>query len=300
MAALIRAAGAVLWRPGSAGAEVAVVHRPKYGDWSLPKGKLDPGEHPLTAACREVVEETGVTPTAGRRLPAVRYEVPGPDGPEPKVVDYWSMRARAGDDRFEPNREVDEIRWLPPADAAALLTYDHDRPLIDAFTALHPVTGTVLLIRHAKAGSRKAWTGSDGTRPLDSNGQADAVRIARVLPWFDPARIVSAEPARCVQTVEPLAASLGLDIEIDPVFGEEQHADDPKRAAKRLRTLPRGDGDTVVVCSQGAVIPETVAHLAATSGLVLGAVVSRKGSAWALSFRGTALLAADYLPNLGP
>lgn len=300
MAALIRAAGAVLWRPGNAGAEVAVVHRPKYGDWSLPKGKLDQGEHPLTAACREVVEETGVTPSPGARLPTVHYEVPGPDGPEPKVVDYWSMRARAGDDQFEPNREVDEIRWLPPADAAVLLTYDHDRPLIDAFTALHPVTGTVLLIRHGKAGSRKAWKGPDDTRPLDSEGQADAVRIARVLPWFDLERIVSAEPVRCVQTLEPLAAALGIDIEIDPVFGEEQHADDPKRAAERLRNLPRGGGNTVAVCSQGAVIPDTVAHLAATSGLVLGEVVSRKGSAWVLSFRGTTLVAADYLRNLGP
>lgn len=168
----VRAAGAVLWRPAGADVEVAVIHRPRYDDLSLPKGKLDPGEHPLIAACREVVEETGVTPVVGPRLPTVSYLAPGAAGPVPKTVDYWAMRAASTHHEFTPNREVDDVRWLPPAEARALLTYDHDRPLIDAFTALQPITGTALLIRHGQAGSRETWSGDDRLRPVDKIGRA--------------------------------------------------------------------------------------------------------------------------------
>ena len=97
-AAAIRAAGAVLWRPAGRGTQVAVVHRPKYDDWGLPKGKLEPGEHPLLAAVREVSEETGLQVTLGQRLPPVRYLVDG----QPKVVDYWAARTPASAWRVHP------------------------------------------------------------------------------------------------------------------------------------------------------------------------------------------------------
>jgi phosphohistidine phosphatase SixA/ADP-ribose pyrophosphatase YjhB (NUDIX family) len=295
-APVVRAAGAVLWRPAADGiAEVALVHRPRYDDWSLPKGKLDRGEHPLVAACREVVEETGIAPVAGPRLPTVAYTVAG----APKTVDYWVMRAKATAHEFTPNDEVDGLRWVPQDGALDLLTYAHDRPLVERFAALHPVTGIVLLIRHGKAGSRKAWPGDDHDRPLDEEGQAQAARLAAVLPCYAPERLVSADPVRCVQTMDPLAAALGIEVETDPVFSEEQHPQDPGRAADRLRKLAASTG-VVAVCSQGAVIPDVVRQLIADLDLDPESVVSRKGSVWVLSFRGETVVAADYVPNLEP
>ena len=114
----VQAAGGVVSRDG----RVALVHRPRYDDWSLPKGKLDPGESFEDAALREVAEETGLRCRLVRELPAVEYEVRG----RPKLVRYWAMEV-VGETPFVPNDEVDEVRWVEPAEALALLSYDRDR-----------------------------------------------------------------------------------------------------------------------------------------------------------------------------
>lgn len=126
---MIEAAGAVLWRRDGAGIEVAVIGRPKYGDWTLPKGKLDDGETALEAALREVEEETGQRARPGDYLGETRYLHRGRD----KVVSYWSMEALGGD--FVAGDEVDEVRWLPLDEASAMLSYDRDRELLDRFRA---------------------------------------------------------------------------------------------------------------------------------------------------------------------
>jgi 8-oxo-dGTP diphosphatase len=124
-AAEVKAAGGVVWRRGPSGVEVAVVHRPKYDDWSLPKGKLDPGESWEEAALREVEEEIGLRCDLGRELPSISYT---DDKGRDKVVRYWMMQPRDGE--FVPNREVDEVRWLVPSAAVELLTYEFDRDLV--------------------------------------------------------------------------------------------------------------------------------------------------------------------------
>jgi 8-oxo-dGTP pyrophosphatase MutT (NUDIX family) len=121
----VKAAGGVLLRDG----RVAVAHRPRYDDWSFPKGKLDPGESWEHAALREVEEETGMHCRLGRELPPVEYDVVKGR----KVVRYWLMEPEAGE--FHPNEEVDEVRWLSPDEAASLLSYDHDRALLREATA---------------------------------------------------------------------------------------------------------------------------------------------------------------------
>jgi 8-oxo-dGTP pyrophosphatase MutT (NUDIX family) len=119
----VRAAGGVVVRDGL----VALVHRPRYDDWTLPKGKLDDGESFEEAALREVDEETGLHARLVRELPSVNYEVRG----RPKVVRYWLMEVES-DEGFVANDEVDEVRWLEPAEALALLTYDRDRGVLAA------------------------------------------------------------------------------------------------------------------------------------------------------------------------
>jgi 8-oxo-dGTP pyrophosphatase MutT (NUDIX family) len=114
----VQAAGGVVMRDG----QVAIVHRPKYDDWSLPKGKLDAGESFEDAALREVEEETGLRCTLVRELPTVRYEVRG----RPKEVRYWAMKVE-DETPFVPGDEVDEVRWVEPQEALALLSYDRDR-----------------------------------------------------------------------------------------------------------------------------------------------------------------------------
>ncbi|MFI9204965.1 NUDIX hydrolase [Streptomyces sp. NPDC053048] len=126
--ALVRAAGCVLWRRGDP-IEIALVHRPKYDDWSWPKGKLKRGEDPLRCAVREVLEETGMRCVPGAALRTSRYVVGG----RPKEVHYWAAEAVGG--AFLPNKEVDRLVWLVPSAARERLTHDRDRPLVDALLA---------------------------------------------------------------------------------------------------------------------------------------------------------------------
>lgn len=126
----VRAAGGVIWRGKGDDLRVVVVHRPRYDDWSLPKGKLDDGESYEDAAVREAREETGYRVRLGRELATVRYT---DQKDRPKTVRYWAMTVEAGD--FTPNDEVDELRWLRPRKAADLLTYRRDRDVLDAFLA---------------------------------------------------------------------------------------------------------------------------------------------------------------------
>jgi 8-oxo-dGTP pyrophosphatase MutT (NUDIX family) len=123
----VSAAGGIVWRRGAGGIEVAVVHRPEHDDWTLPKGKLDPGESSEEAALREVLEETGFRCRLGREVPSVSYE---DRNGRSKVVRYWMMEPEAGE--FAPNDEVDELRWLIPQAAVRLLSYPRDRELVEA------------------------------------------------------------------------------------------------------------------------------------------------------------------------
>lgn len=294
------AAGGVLWRRAGGGAEdgleVALVHRPRYDDWSLPKGKPEPGEHLLQTAAREVSEETGHGVVLGRPLPSTSYQVAAGT----KVVRWWGARAHTGS--FVPSREVDAMRWLPARAALRLLTHSHDHAPLLALLEPPPPSTTLLLVRHAHAGDRASWPGDDRFRPLNPAGHAQAARLATVLRVFSPERVLSVDRVRCVQTVEPLARDLTLPVELEPALSDEAWQEDPDRAVARLRALGQ-EGRPTVLCSQGGALPGVLALLAAQDGVAAarnGKIPSRKGSAWVLALRAGRLVAADYLPDLAP
>ena len=272
------------------------MHRPRYDDWSLPKGKLHSGELPLAAAVREVTEETGVRPVVGRRLPPSATSL----GPDRKYVDYWAMTPADG--TFVATDEVDSLRWVTPELAAGALTYDRDRELVAAFAAQPVPTAMVLLVRHAKAGSRSRWKGEDAQRPLDANGRDQAEGLRQALRWFGPTAIGSVDLARCVQTVAPLAEDLGLPVEPEPALSEEAYGKDPAAALERVQATAAAGGITVL-CSQGGAIPDLIGTLAERDRVALGRrsgtkIPARKASTWALSFVDSHLLGADYHPDL--
>jgi len=202
----IFSAGAVLWRAGAHGIEVLLVHRPKYDDWSLPKGKREPGEHLLLTAAREVLEETSVRPVFGPRLSTVGYLAHG----RPKQVDYWSAHSMYDD--AEPSHEIDAVCWLPLRQALDRLSYPHDA---DVIMNLQPQeTVPLILVRHASAGYPDDWPGQDLLRPLDAEGTLDALLLADLLACFAPrARVISSPAVRCTGSVRPYAQRFGGSVE---------------------------------------------------------------------------------------
>jgi 8-oxo-(d)GTP phosphatase len=281
----------VPWRALPSGVEIVLVYRPRYGDWTLPKGKLERHEHPIVAAVREVGEETGLTCSPQVRLPTIRYLTGEPD--VEKVVDFWSMRVRA-DAGHEPTDEIAEVRWVPLAQAPGLLSYKHDRGVVGAFAALPRITAEVSLVRHAHAGSRTAWHGPDRLRPLDSVGHEQVERLARlVVEALPPDRIFAATPVRCRETVAPPAEALGLPVKVDPAFDEES-PDGAPGAATALRAHAANGGSTLV-CSQGKAIPPLLRFLRPAQTPSVEEFETPKGTGWLLALADKTVVSADRL-----
>jgi 8-oxo-(d)GTP phosphatase len=286
----VLAAGAVLWRSDgdAASMEIAIIHRPRYDDWSLPKGKVDPGETEPVAAVREVLEETGYASVLGRRLATVSYPVEQGI----KKVRYWT--ARRVDGEFSPNAEVDELKWLPASEAMKQLEYPHDRKVLRRFTKLPVDTKTVLIVRHATAGSKSRYKGDDRNRPLDKHGRAQAESLVGQLLAFGASELYAADRLRCHQTIEPLAEELGTTIHNEPLLTEEAYAENRKAARNRILEIADSDG-TPVICTQGRVIPDLIAWWCERDDVRPDMSRNRKGSTWVMSMTEGRLVAADHL-----
>jgi 8-oxo-(d)GTP phosphatase len=286
----IHAAGAVLWRNnGNPNApEIALIHRPRYDDWSLPKGKVDPGESEPVTAVREVHEETGHTAHLGRRLTSVSYPVEQ----RTKTVHYWAARHVRGE--FSPNDEVDELKWLPVAEAMNQVGYADDRKVLRRFMKSPTDTKSVLIVRHGTAGSKSRYKGDDRLRPLDKHGRAQAESLVGVLLAFGADTLYAADRVRCVSTLEPLAEELGTTIQAEPLLTEEGYAENRKAARQRFLELAASEG-TPAICTQGKVIPDLIAWWCERDGVRPDKSRNRKGSTWVMSLHDGRLIAADHI-----
>ncbi|SEB71237.1 8-oxo-dGTP diphosphatase [Nocardioides exalbidus] len=244
----VRAAGAVVTRKGG---EVLLVHRPKYDDWSFPKGKLDPGEHVVAAAVREVAEETGLDVRLGPALAPQRYRL---SGGRWKHVDYWVARVVGSDDvsRYRPNDEIDRVEWVEWKAAMRRLTYPHDRETLLEAEPLRRKTRALVVLRHGKARARGGWKKDDRQRPLVQLGEAQAQRLVPLLAAFDVTAAHTSSSLRCVQTVTPYVDTTGWPVKTYDDLTEE---DASAEGILDLVDALMDSGSSSVLCTHRPVLP---------------------------------------------
>lgn len=246
----------MVFRKGAEGREVLLVHRPKYDDWSFPKGKLDPGEHVSTAAAREVREETGLQIRLGLALLPQIYPISG--GAE-KKVHYWRGYVLGDDDvnGYPANTEIDQVTWIPVGKAATRLSYPHDVALLDEASSKKR-TRTLVVVRHGQAQDRKSWTGADPERPLKKRGREQARALEPVLRAYGISRVISSPSTRCLETVAPYAKACEIPVETWPGLCEEEFENiGVQRTASRLLALKQ----PAVACTHRPVLPGLLHHL---------------------------------------
>jgi 8-oxo-dGTP diphosphatase len=256
-APLIQAAGAVLWRKSSESEiEIAVIHRPRYDDWSLPKGKVENNESHIATAYREVLEETGYTSTFGPEIGVVVYKLEG----APKEVRYWAAQASDIQEGSPNPEEVDQLEWLSPKLAKERLTNKDDRKIVDYFLEFGTDTFPIILLRHAKALKRTEWSGDDGDRPLEHKGQLQAKRLLPIYLPYGIKEVHTSDALRCTETVEPMTRA----IEMTPIFSadlsEYGYEKDKEVSLDYIQDL-MDRGIPAIVCSHNPIIPKLVKKL---------------------------------------
>jgi 8-oxo-dGTP diphosphatase len=284
----IWAAGCVLVRSGDSGEpEYLLVHRPRYDDWSLPKGKIDKNETFLEGAVRETFEETGYKAKKPRLVGTVAYQT---QNENPKVVRWWLADAAKGS--FTPNQEVDKIKWVPFTKGRRKLTYRNDREVLDRANDMYlqRSAGMIYLVRHATAGKRSPTNPDDWSRGIDKRGKEQRRAITRLLQAHPITRIGASDSTRCIETVRPLSNRLGIPLEFEPALVEGSH---PHRMVSLLQEMQE---EAAILCSHGDVIGDLVGHLSAAGVPMEGGVSAKKGSVWELRTIKGNIVSGRYIP----
>jgi 8-oxo-dGTP diphosphatase len=249
----VTAAGTLCWRTEKGHLQVLLIHRPRYDDWSWPKGKLDDGETTPECAVRETREEIGLKVQLGIPLPSTYYDVSSGR----KIVHYWAAKV----DRLKPvpdGKEVDEYMWCTPATARDLLTNPSDVEPLAALEAAHARrdlgTWPLIVVRHAKAKPRSSWSRAEGERPLAATGRRQAVAVSRLLQAWRPGRVISSPWVRCVQTVSPYVTRAEARLKLVDALTEHNAARKPGRARSAVEKV-FDKRQAVAICTHRPVLP---------------------------------------------
>jgi len=280
MSELIIAAGGVVWRETKdQKIELAIIHRPKYDDWTFPKGKLDIGEELISGAYREILEETGLDIELGPFLGAVEYESFG----EAKHVSYWAAEALSSSKEFHPNNEADLLEWHEIESARNKLTRDTDKEILEIFIDSPYQATKLILLRHAKALARSEWQSGDEDRPLDNLGQLQAKRMHAVYQVFGISQIHTSDAVRCYDTVIGLTNTLKIEPVITSKLSEytfEKNKDKSLDYALELAEISRSTGETILLCSHNPVLPRMLERITKKSSVELPENKLKPGDAW--------------------
>jgi len=256
MSSPILAAGAVLWRKSKKKKiEVLIIHRPKYDDWTFPKGKAEVGEPLIACAYREVLEETNIETAFGPYLGEVEYLTN--DGK--KKVSFWSAKV-IKEKEFNSNAEVDQLKWVEVTKVKELLTLDTDRKILEQFLRIEPDTKPLVLLRHAKAVTRDEWQGEDDDRPLDSYGQNQAKRLLAMYQVFNLEQIHSSDAVRCYDTVVAIAKGLSIKLEVTGKLSESTFKKDKEKAFDYAKDLMKLN-ESILLCSHNPILPKMLNKL---------------------------------------
>jgi len=288
---VIYAAGAVLWRiTSNKKIEIALIHRPRYDDWSLPKGKLDANETMISCAHREVMEETGYSAVFGPELGFATYKVEGGS----KLVKYWSAQAVDKPDGKPNPQEVDTILWLSPSDARKKLTVDDDRSIVDFFLEFGTGTTPLVLLRHAKAVKREEWDGDDDDRPLAQVGQVQAKRLLSMYLPFAIEEVHSSDAMRCIETIEPITRSLSMNPIFSTDLSEYRFTKDKEAALDYAQDL-MARGKSAIICSHNPILPKILKKLIGKKNFKELAQELKPAEAWILHHRDGEIIAVDWV-----
>ena len=288
----IEGAGAVLWQANEDGdVSIAIIHRPRYDDWSLPKGGVDAGESHIQAAFREVLEETGVKAIFGPEIGTVDYEVNGVT----KEVRYWLAEA----DQFNaatPNpEEVDATEWLSISDAINKLSNADDREIVRMAEEFGFGSTPLVLLRHTKALKRDLWDGDDGDRPLEHVGQIQAAKIPAIYAPYAIEKIYSSDAIRCVQTIEVMAAEYGITPIYSSEISEFGFEKDSEKALDYALSVMLSDKPSVM-CSHNPVLPKLVKKLIGKKNFKRLSAELKPGDSFVLHHRSGEVIAVDWTP----
>ena len=288
---VIQAAGAVLWRRLSEDLlQVALIHRPRYDDWSFPKGKVEAGEAEISCAHREVLEETGFDAVFGPELCKVQYEV----GEDLKTVRYWSAQAIGEPSAVHDTEEVDQLIWVTASDAYTKLSRKGDQEVLKNFGKFGADTTPLILLRHGKAIAREEWEGDDGDRPLAQLGQQQAKRMHAIYLPFAVSEIHSSDAVRCYETVSPMARTMSLNLVYWSELSEYAFEKDKKAAINVVNDIIESEA-RAIVCGHNPVIPGIVAKFIGKKNFKELDHGLLPGEAWILHHRDGEIVAIDWV-----
>lgn len=296
MTEMIFAAGGVVWREGKGSKiELAIIHRPKYDDWSFPKGKLDTGEELISCAYREIMEETGLNIELGPFLGETEYE--SIDGP--KHVSYWAAEVLPDSNEFHTNSEADLLEWHDIDSARKKLTLDSDKEILEIFIDSPFQASKLIMLRHAKALARSEWQSGDEDRPLDIQGQLQAKRMHAVYQVFGISQIHTSDAVRCYDTVIGMTKPLKIEPAITAKLSEytfEKNMDKPLDYAKELAEIVRATGETILLCSHNPILHRMLEHVSKKSDVDLPENKLKPGDAWVVFLGKKKVLQIDVIP----